>query len=317
MSRVFNPHAQFPIAEATRRRVERAASELGYSPNRLARALITGSTNLIILRIPQMNPYYALIAREMQQLMVNSGHEMMISIHLLNAAEERNAYRPFPCDGLIVADLADNVRTGKRSDAPGGTPMVCIGSHGAAGADFVAVDLQSGAHEAVRHLIEAGARRIAFITPEGTCREGEARYDGYAAAIREAGLEPLSYPLSWGVNQLFSARSEQSRLEIAAHLDREIPDAVFCWNDDCALAILAELQSRGLRVPQDVLLCGCDGLPDLVNLVTPITTLVQPIDKMCGLAWEMLAQRIQDLESPLRQIWMQPSLVIRASTQRL
>ena len=113
VSRVFSPRLGFPIAEATRERVRIAATELGYQPNRLARALVTGRTHIITLHIPEMSVYYAEVVRSIQALLQKDHYEMI-------------SFRRPACGGSVRPDgggpaAADQRPSGKAAGHDWGT----------------------------------------------------------------------------------------------------------------------------------------------------------------------------------------------------
>ena len=313
VSRVFNPRLGFPIAEATRERVQVAATELGYTPNRLARALVTGRTHIITLHIPELSVYYAEIVRSLHALLQKDHYEMIMLIDAFHP-EEPDAPLPergsFPSDGLLAVDLsgrmaADLMRQNSGSEAK---PLVTIGGRPQDGIDFVGPDLYLGVVEAMRHLVETGARRIGFVAWDFANHTGDARRAGFDAVVREAGITPSFYPVRWPSR--LAARQEMPALLAEGPL----PDAFFCFNDELALGTLLALRERGLRAPEDVLLCGCDGIADTEFLMTPLTTVRLPIAEMCGHAWRFLRERIETPDLAPRQEMLRPQLILRQST---
>jgi LacI family transcriptional regulator len=91
-------------------------------------------------------------------------------------------------------------------------------------------------------------------------------------------------------------------------------DALFCNNDDLALGAYRGLREAGLRVPDDVMLVGCDGIEDMQFLEQPLTTIAIPVEEMCALAWRFLRRRIENPDTPLQHALLQPTLVVRESS---
>jgi len=107
VSRVFNPRSSKFIAPATRLRVEAAARELGYQPNRLASALITGRTNIVRVHVPEMSPYYAWVVRALQLQLAASGYELLILMKDPIPTVEHLVSRPSPALHLPQKLFAD------------------------------------------------------------------------------------------------------------------------------------------------------------------------------------------------------------------
>jgi LacI family transcriptional regulator len=94
------------------------------------------------------------------------------------------------------------------------------------------------------------------------------------------------------------------------------PDGLFCFNDDMAIGAYRTLKDLGRRIPDDVALVGCDGIDDLKYLDPRVSTIVQPLEHMCMIAWTFLERRIKNNALPLQHITVQPKLEIRESSQR-
>ncbi|HEX5323558.1 MAG TPA: LacI family DNA-binding transcriptional regulator, partial [Capsulimonadaceae bacterium] len=237
VSRVFSPRPNFPIAAATRERVHAAARELGYRPNRLARALVTGRTHVVTLHVPELTPYYAQIIRSTHAHLMHDHYEMIMLIDPFRVrgpgmVPER---RPFPSDGVLAVDMPGRMDTLRQTDGKD-TALVTMGTHPLEETDYVIVDLHAGARKALRHLIEEGAKRIGYVVWDFLNEPGNARQDAYEAVMRESGLTPLYYPVSW-------PSREAARKELAPQfLANPLPDALFCFNDDLAIGVFNVLR---------------------------------------------------------------------------
>ena len=108
-----------------------------------------------------------------------------------------------------------------------------------------------------------------------------------------------------------------SAKEVLAEIlnERSLPDAILCMNDDVALAATFALQSLGLEVGRDVAIVGFDGIEETEHCPWPITTVKQPIEEMCVLTFDFLKRQMEDPSVPLQQKILQPTLVIRDSSQ--
>ncbi len=309
VSQVLNAGSRFPITEETRARVLAAARDLGYRPNHMARALVTGNMGLVSLWMGSMSPYYSLVARCLQKHLRRHGLPMLIT-ELDGRAEEVSPLS-WSVDGIIVVDYPEYFRAFLKAHPRLTVPFVSIGDYYIKDGDYVGVDLRSGAQEAMAHLFSLGRRRVVFVRedkretdPATMC---EARFDVYTMRMSQAGLTP----------EYLSATSRaEARQSIQTWIDRNgIPDAVFCHNDDLAMGVYRGLCDAGIRVPEEVALLGCDGIEDVEYLERPLTTIVQPVEQMCALGWEYLSRRLADPTAPAQQVVLKPELVIRASTR--
>ena len=92
------------------------------------------------------------------------------------------------------------------------------------------------------------------------------------------------------------------------------PEAIFCRNDHMALGAYRALRDHGKRVPEDVAIVGCDGIPEAKYLDAPLTTIEQPLAEMCALGWKFLKQRIENPELPQQAAVLMSDLVVRKSS---
>lgn len=323
VSRVLSNRPDAQISRDARARVLMAAKHLGYSPNSIARALVTGRTNMVALWIAELHAYHAEVIRQIQRLLGDDGFEMVIcdvtryqtAISDIGRHDESEQYpirmSSLQVDGILAVDRPDRVRSMLLANKELRRPFVSIGSHKLDAADYVAVDLRPGTIAAITHLIQSGCRRIAYVVWEYINHSGDARRDAYDETILAAGLVPEYWQ--------FTGNTRHSvREELAQHAKAgSLPDALFCFNDDMAIGAYKALHDLGLRVPDDILLVGCDGLSETEYLDRPISTIVQPIEEMCRTAWRLLKNRIADPDVPLQQVILQPELVVRESSLRI
>jgi LacI family transcriptional regulator len=313
VSRVLNRRADSFISEATRKRVLKAAAEMGYRPNRAARALATGTTHLVLLATSRArSPYYTKVMYQLQDELRRDGYDLIMGQMGRDDEEGLNApgLSEWPSDGIIAVDVLAHLRPYLQNSLLLNTPFLRLGNTGEKTTDYVALDLYSGAVEAVQHLAAIGCRRIGYLTGQGGGHAGDARYDAYTASMRELGREPEC---------ILCPCETKSAARAALHEYAQkhgCPDGIFCFNDDLALAGYRALCDLRRRVPEDVALVGCDGIEDIEYLETPLTTLALPVEQMCALAWEYLKRRMADPAAPLQQTIMKPHLEIRASSRR-
>ncbi len=213
-------------------------------------------------------------------------------------------------DGIIALDSPECVRVFRQANPHVHMPVVSMGAYYVEEGDFVGIDLYSGAVEAVQHLLQAGVKRPAYLVCNYGNRAGDARYDGYTAAVRQAGLEPLYIVAEHSSRPCARERMHQ-------YLDEHpCPDGLFCFNDEMAIGAYRALCERGIRVPDDVAIVGCDGIMDTEYLERPLSTVVQPVEEMCRLAWEFLHRRIENPSVAPQQVLLKAHLVVRDSSRR-
>lgn len=308
VSRVLNGRGAEFISQETQQRVLTAVREMNYRPNRAARALATGRSNTVALWLEDVRmPYFVMALHHVKQQLQRSGMNM-VYVSRARGGEDDDIFQWSP-DGIIAFDGGDRVQAYVESAPPGSPPIVSVGCYYNDRVDFVGVDLYSGAYAAVQRLVSIGCRRIAYLVSEWGNHAGDARYDGCMDALREVGREP-------DIIVAPDAHRGPSRRVIAEYVqERGCPDGLFCFSDDMAIGAYRGLRDRGLRIPEDVAMIGCDGIEDTEYLDSPLSTIAQPNEEMCALAWEYLKRRMEQPDAPLQQTLLKPRLILRESSE--
>ncbi len=178
--------------------------------------------------------------------------------------------------------------------------------------DHVTVANTEGMYALTRHLIEdLGVRDAVYVSgPEGTPDDRE-RYEGYRRALADSGIDAGSLPLYRG--DFSRARGREIAVEILAA--GPPPRALVCSNDQMALGIMEELQARGIRVPEDSIVTGFDGIEE-GRLSSPrLTTVQQPMVKLGRAAMRVMRSRLEDpAQSPIA-VRLPVKLLLRESSE--
>jgi len=321
VSRVLN-NVDVRIAPETRLRVERIASEMGYQPNRNARALVTGRTQSVALWATNLrSAYYGEYIHYIHEETLRHDYDLIVGGAKIQEVVadgggvtlDTSKLMSWPVDGIFAVDLPRGRIPGLKDSLIGGIPFVNVGGYVLESADYVQIDFTEAAAEAVRHLASVGCKRIAYLVPdwfEWFVQSGDARLCGYKAAVAELGQEPE-----------FILPPTEKREDVvgvlSAYVERHgCPDGIFCYNDMMAIGAFAALRDLERRIPEDVALVGCDGIQETTYLNPPLTTIVQPLEEMCSVAWSLLMQRVQDPALPLQRAVLTPRLEIRGSSRR-
>jgi len=301
-----------PVAEETRRRVLRAAEELGYQPNMVARSLRTDRTLTVGIIVENiLSPFIPPILRGIQDRLRLEGILSIIINSDWDRDAEAEAIRTLgsrQIDGIIfveswhrssetVAELVDR-------------PHVFVHRlFNSLVPNSVVTDGRYGARLAVDHLANLGHRRIAFINgPEGW---DVVRYR--IAGYRE-GLATWEIPFDpalvdrgdWEVQSGYLAA--QRLLEV-----RPAPTAVFAANDLMALGAIYAIQEAGLSVPGDVAVVGYDDR-DFAGYIRPaLTTVRMPCQEAGCASAELLLRLIEGKIEQAEPLWVRGELIVRES----
>ena len=314
VSRVLSGRTDVQISPETRARVLEAAQQLGYRPNAAARTLMTGRSGLVGFWMSlQYSRYRSHVLDRMRTIL--GGTELALAVADVDVEYEAShsfdrALR-VPVDGIIAFDNSASVEAFARQHdrlAPN-LPFVSMGAYWSEAQSFVGVDLRSGADAAMNHLFAIGRRRVAYMVPfDSDLVSYGPRFEAYRHAMSEAGVEPETILVeNEGVGAVKQALADR-------FAKGAVPEAILCMNDDLAMACTFALPSLGVAAGKDVALIGFDGIDEGAYGPCPITTVRQPIETMCSLAFDFLRAQIDDPEAPLQQRILVPELIIRDST---
>jgi len=313
VSHVLNGNHSVSISSETRSRVIESARLLGYRPNSNARALATGRSSMVGFWMSFLySQHRAHVLHCMQNVMKNSDFELIIrdiEDELLRDAELSSACK-IPVDGIIAFDTPQAGKTFIRTNEAS-IPFVSMGAFWAEDGDYVGTDLYPGSREAVQHLVDTGRKHIIYLMPGSLVDvKLEARGRAYMDVMAEAGLELRAVRLE---NLAVLTAWKTVHGYVMQHPD---VDAIFCHNDEIAFGAHRALSDLGRKIGPEVAIVGCDGVEETDYLSPPISTIVQPIDEMCALAWQFLQNRIVQPSIPLQQRVLKPRFLVRTSSQR-
>ena len=302
------------VSDELRNRVLEAMQALAYQPNALARSLRRNESCTIGMILPDaMNPYFAEIARSIEDTSFSEDYSVIICNSDGNLAKELNYINVLMekrVDGIIFVAAgmsAEHIRMLQDKRMP--VVVVDRDSPGVM-VDSVQINNAAGGWLATSHLIELGHTHIACIAgPSDVTPSGE-RVDGYRRALHEAGLPILAENIVRG--DFHAASGYQITKELLARDKR--PTAIFACNDLMAIGALRAAKAMGFRVPEDISVVGFDDIYLAAYSNPPLTTVRQPKYEMGQLATKLLLERIQDPDLPPRTPLLDTELMIRAST---
>jgi len=309
------------VSKEVRELVLKAALKLRYRPNVLARQLKGKRMRAIGVVLPDTaNPFVSELVSGVREIMEVEGYTVYLSASGGSVEHELRALESFVdhrVDGLLVTTWGTAEGDRALADyARQHIPIVTVGRAGVSGVDSVTVDHVNGAKLMMRHLIELGHRRIAYIGTAGRGDRVPLRLQGYREALTEAGIP---YREEYVVREVKvpAFATEQDGFEGMMELMRQKqrPTAVFARNDFAAVGALHAAQSLGLRVPADVAVAGFDNVRMAAFTTPPLTTIAQPILEQGRTAARMLLERIEEqVKGKPRRVVMGCRLVVREST---
>ncbi|MFD5215392.1 LacI family DNA-binding transcriptional regulator [Microbacterium sp. NPDC058345] len=302
VSRVANDSPR--VDPETRRRVEQVMAELGYRPNRAARALRTGRTRTIGLVAQTL----ATVGNSrMLQSVAEAAASRGYALTVVTLGEDGDIAGAFDrlhdqgVDGAIVLNEASALA---REDASStGLHLVVVDSPPDERFTVIATDHAEGARRAVRHLLARGHRTVHHVAGPAASYAADERERGWRQALDEAGIaapEPLRGDWSAAAGEVCGERLPPEAT------------AVFVANDQMALGVLRSLASAGRRVPEDVAVVGFDDVADAAQYRPALTTLRQDFDALGERALRLLIALIEDRDEHADER-LAPALVLRES----
>jgi LacI family transcriptional regulator len=295
------------VSEQARLRVAEAVSDLGYVPHAGARSLSLARSNAIGVVLPDLHgEFFSEIVRGMDREASRRGYLLLLSNLHAKAEQAALALRAMHgrVDGLIV--MAPHLTAGELSKAlPPGVPSVLINTRDGNGTHAaIHLDNAAGVRAVVDHFVALGRRRLVHVAGP----RGNIDADERAAAFREAciahGVE--------GEVMRGDFEQESGAEAVRQLLDRGHRfDAVFAANDNMAIGALQALRSRGLAVPNDVVVAGFDDIPLARHL--GLTTMRVRIDELGERALKRLIGAMGGTDSGGDELHA-PELVVRATS---
>jgi LacI family transcriptional regulator len=315
VSRVLNPEKRHLISDATAKRVEQVAAELGYQANSIARGLRTRRSLTVGVVIPDLtNPIFPPMVRGIEDQLHPLGYTALLTN--TDSVPEREvrglqALAARQVDGFI-ATTTDASLPAVGQMVLDGVPLVLINRSIEGVAGFaVAPDDRRGAVAAVTHLLDLGHREIAHLGGPPALAPGRERHAGFRDALRERGLEPDE-------RLVRSADGFTGGAGVAptqALLDGGAPfTAVFAANDLLALDCIDTLRAAGLECPRDVSVIGFNDMPFAGRFTPPLTTIRFSHYDIGREAARLLMAQLDGDQSAPRTLVLPTELVVRGST---
>ncbi|PSK99937.1 LacI family transcriptional regulator [Murinocardiopsis flavida] len=303
-----------PVSAESRRRVDRAAQELGYSGNSIASALRRSRTDTVGMVVPSIaNPFFTSLVESVEHALHQEGMQLLLCDSRQDPAIEGahlKALAARQVDGIIISPCHGTRSRAAIEATMAATPLVQLDRHVAGtDTDWVGVDDHQAMRLVMEHLAERGVRSAAFISSTLTNSSTELRLSGFrtqadrlGVATRDAWILLGEYSMQWGRSAANDLLASGPR-----------PDAIVCADDLIALGALRSCRENGVRVPDDIKVTGFDDI-DFSSLFEPaLTTIDQPRERIAAEAVRLLANAAET-GGTAAHIALAPALRIRDST---
>jgi DNA-binding LacI/PurR family transcriptional regulator len=317
VSRVINGSPR--VSDRAKAAVEAAIAELGYVPNRAARALAGNRTDAIALVIPEpetrlfAEPYFSDIIRGIGAELADT--DMQLLLTLIRTPKERARFAQYlsahRVDGVLLVSVHEDdplpdlleqldmpaVLNGRRSDLES--------------VSYVDADNVGGARAAVAHLFARGRRQVATITGPPDMYVARCRLDGYRQGVEEAGFGAGVSEDLVAAGDFTEEGGRRAMRELLAR--RPDVDGVFAASDVMAAGARAVLREAGRGVPSDVALVGFEDSAIARHMDPALTSVRQPTEEMGRTMARVLLEEIAERAAVRRHVVLATELVQRDS----
>lgn len=298
------------------KRVWKAIEELGYYPNRQARALVSGRSHVFGLIVSEItNPFFPEIVQTFETLAVEKNYEILLTSTVHDPKRMELAVRRMiegRVDGVAVLtfgmeeDLIEDLRFRN-------LPLVFVDvGPKAPRVSNIRVDYAHGIRQAVQHLAAMKHEQIGFVAGPLKLKSAVARKDAFQKSMREIGLHVPPEFIVQGDHRLEGGKLALQNLNQL----RERPTALLCSNDMTAIGVMRQAFELGIRVPDDLSVVGFDDTRLADFMIPPLTTVQMSQTELAKLAFQALYQEVKR-ETPLpggSEYTLKTQLILRNST---
>lgn len=318
VSRVLNNRPD--VSVETRARVQQIITEMGYSPNAIARSLSQGRTHSLGVVVHGLTYYGRAHTLQGIERQANAlGYSLQLVL-MQDPAQDHHAQiirnlGARRVDGILwaVPEIGENLAwLDANAELP--LPVVFVNMEPRSQWDSVGVDNARGGMLAANHLLEQGCRKVGAITGPLDWWEARQRLHGWRIALEQAGIGADS---ACQVGGDWSSASGEAGLACLLEANPTL-EGVFVANDQMALGALQAARRLGRNIPEDLALVAFDDIPEAAYFYPPLTTIRQDLEAMGAYAVLRLHERIEadvsEIPEPRQPTWIEPELVVRVSS---
>ncbi|WP_094548425.1 LacI family DNA-binding transcriptional regulator [Petroclostridium xylanilyticum] len=305
VSRALSNHPE--VSDKTKKRIQDLAKAMGYTPNAIARGLVTKNTHTIGLIIPDItNPFFPEVAQGIEDCANRNGYQVFLcnSNWQLNKEKEYlKALYEKRVEGIVIGPVSNDV-SHLLDTVNKNVPLVFAAyKPQIEECNYVATDDYKSAVIAMEYLIKLGHRKIAFIGGQH-----KVRLNGYIDILQKYNIPVMPSYIKYGQFK------QESGYQMAKELliENEIPTAILAGNDIIALGVIQAIEEFGLSVPNNISVVGFDDISFAALDKIQLTTVFQPKYKIGELCVEILLDKIKNPDNHkfVHKI-LEPKLIIR------
>jgi len=312
VSRVINGSSL--VTQETTQRIQKIIHDLNFVPNTSAIHLKNGKSQIYGIIIPDLtNPFFTDLVKIFEELLVENDQELLVANTDFHATRmQRSAHRMLlrRVDG--VALLTSELEAAPlESLVQNRIPVVTTDHYRTAcGISDIVMDFASGMRQLVAHLKELGHRNVGFIGGTPDLVTSRARRECFLDAMIKQGLSSREGWMVAGDFKIGGGCAAMTRILSEA----ELPTAVVTANDLTAIGALRAAHEKGVRIPEDISITGCDDIEMADIVYPPLTTLRISRRKYAETLIEALRIAGEDITKQGQQYSLPMQLVVRKST---
>ena len=315
VSRVINNKKN--VDEKTRKKVLEKARSMGYTPNYLAKSLVSNKSFTIGVVVPEIShSFFPEVIRGIEEVAYQEDYQLILTHSAEDTEREKAAIetlRSKRVDGIMIScsQFTKDLSYFKELRSSG-LPVVffdrCLED---AGFSCVGVDDKAAAKRITQHLIDHGYTRIAHLKGAQGLSIGQRRLEGFREAMRDSDLKvDEEWIVESGLQEKGGYEAMKKLLELPAE---KRPRAVFAVNDPAAFGAIEAIREGGLTIPDDIAIVGFSDDIRAELLSVPLTTVQQPAYEVGKKAAETLLNIINGEYKSEENIQVLTKLKIRSS----
>lgn len=294
VSRMLNNRSY--VSEKTKKKIREAMKELHYTPNEIARSLITKKSTMIGLIVPSArNPFFSQIIDAVERHCSKNNYKLLLCNSNREIEKETEYFDMLNANkvaGVILASHTQNIASNIVVDSF----VISIDRVISPNIPSICSDNYQGGVLAAEHLIKKGCKKLAHISGSYYLNmDANKRYIGFKEVCEREGVEHTVIDAN---EEQFLSMHYEEMISVFLEENPDV-DGIFTSNDILAAQSIQACYKKGISIPEDIKIVGCDGI-DLCTLCTPqITTIQQPINDICQYAVESIISKLEKKSIPL------------------
>ncbi len=305
------------VSNHTKKKIKEKARELGYTPNHIAKSLLSQKTNTIGVVIPEIHHmFFSQVISGIESVIYENNYHLFLTNSAEKFEREKDvieALRSRRVDGILISCAEDSDQDEYyKGLIDSGTKMVffdrCVEN---IGASCVCVNDRLSSHLITKHLIDHGYKRIAHLAGSSNLSISRERYRGYKDALEESGIS-----FDESLVQISGFREDGGYHAMKQLLEEKTdkrPEAIVAVNDPVAFGAIRAINEAGLTIPEDIAIVGFSDDIRSELMPIPLTTIEQPAYQMGVRAAKKLISLIENDSEPTENIYMKTKLIVRKS----